>query len=76
MQKEPSFAVGDAVEVLTGDYELMCGDRVYSRDATEGLYGNYQVVDVEYEMGEYAYHLADANGHTVSYVAENDLRRV
>lgn len=72
MQKEPSFAVGDTVEVLTGDYERMCGDRLYSRETP----GQYEVTAVEYDMGQHKYWLKDDVGHCVHDVAENDLRRV
>lgn len=70
--RESSFVEGDTVEVLTGGYELMCGDRVYDRETP----GQYKVTEVEYEMGEFTYSLVDDRGHTVHDVAENDLRRV
>lgn len=72
MQKEPSFAVGDTVEVLTGDYPVMCGTRVYDWETS----GTYEVTSVEYELGQHTYQLVDDTDHTVRDVNEQDLRRV
>lgn len=70
MQKEPSFAVGDTVEVLTGDYSLWCGERLYSRETP----GKFTVESLEYDMGNHTYTVVDAAGHK-AYVIEEDLRR-
>lgn len=84
MQKEPSFAVGDTVELLTGDHTLLCGWSCrISRMANEmcdrpvgDTVGLFDIYGVEYDMGEHTYNLINRGHHMVLNVPENDLRRV
>lgn len=83
MQKESSFAVGDRVELLTGDHTLLCG---WCRIAVQDHYicdrpigeaaGLFKVDFPEYEMGAWTYILQNEHGNVVVCVPENDLRRV
>lgn len=70
--KESFYNEGDTVEIVNGDYNLMCGERLYSRETP----GHFTVTAVEYEMGGFTYTLTDYNGHVVRDVQEHHMRQV
>lgn len=86
MQKEPSFAVGDTVELLTGDYVLLCGWCGIARldnelcerpvDEDTDASGEFEVDSAEYELGDWTYTIQNKHGNVVVEVKEQDLRRV
>lgn len=78
--KESSFNEGDTVEVLTGDYQLLCGDACKDDEGCDKPLGDaegvFTVETVEYEFGEFYYKLVDGKKNAVWDVREEDLWRV
>ncbi len=73
--REPYFAVGDTVEVLTGGYELLNPEATGDAELIGDAEGVYTVKDVEGGWHDMKYTLTDTNGYVVFDVEEEHLRR-
>lgn len=73
--REPYFAVGDTVELLTGGHELLDPEGTTDAELIGEAEGTYTVKDVEGGWHDMKYTLTDTNGYVVFDVEEEELRR-